>query len=54
MVMLYSPQMYNVISCVCFRWYYIVVVPVTLASLRKWENPEDMDIHEVSRYLYLL
>uniref|UniRef100_UPI0037E98738 protein tyrosine phosphatase receptor type Fa isoform X3 n=1 Tax=Semicossyphus pulcher TaxID=241346 RepID=UPI0037E98738 len=29
------------------RWYYIVVVPVTQASLRKWENPEDMDIHEL-------
>ncbi|XP_073332299.1 receptor-type tyrosine-protein phosphatase F-like [Pagrus major] len=27
------------------RWYYIVVVPVTLVSLRRWENPEDMDIH---------
>lgn len=35
-------------SCLCaYRWYYIVVVPVTPASLRKWENPEDMDIHEV-------
>ncbi|XP_067454109.1 protein tyrosine phosphatase receptor type Fa isoform X5 [Thunnus thynnus] len=29
------------------RWYYIVVVPVTPASLRRWENPEDMDIHEL-------
>uniref|UniRef100_A0A673CFG1 Receptor-type tyrosine-protein phosphatase F n=1 Tax=Sphaeramia orbicularis TaxID=375764 RepID=A0A673CFG1_9TELE len=28
------------------RWYYIVVVPVTAASQRKWENPEDMDIDE--------
>lgn len=25
-----------------------MVVPVTLVSLRRWENPEDMDIHEVS------
>lgn len=25
-----------------------MVVPVTLASLRRWDNPEDMDIHEVS------
>lgn len=24
-----------------------MVVPVTPASLRRWENPEDMDIHEV-------
>ncbi|XP_028258985.1 protein tyrosine phosphatase receptor type Fa isoform X3 [Parambassis ranga] len=29
------------------RWYYIVVVPVTPASLRRWEDPEDMDIHEL-------
>uniref|UniRef100_A0A673CR45 Receptor-type tyrosine-protein phosphatase F n=1 Tax=Sphaeramia orbicularis TaxID=375764 RepID=A0A673CR45_9TELE len=29
------------------RWYYIVVVPVTAASQRKWENPEDMDIDEL-------
>ncbi|XP_054871972.1 protein tyrosine phosphatase receptor type Fa isoform X18 [Amphiprion ocellaris] len=29
------------------RWYYIVVVPVTTASQRRWENPEDMDIHEL-------
>ncbi|XP_068449271.1 protein tyrosine phosphatase receptor type Fa isoform X3 [Clinocottus analis] len=29
------------------RCYYIVVVPVTPASLRRWENPEDMDIHEL-------
>nr|XP_046248905.1 protein tyrosine phosphatase receptor type Fa isoform X11 [Scatophagus argus] len=29
------------------RWYYIVVVPVTLASLKRWENPEDMDIYEL-------
>ncbi|XP_039666949.1 protein tyrosine phosphatase receptor type Fa isoform X18 [Perca fluviatilis] len=29
------------------RWYYIVVVPLTPVSLRRWENPEDMDIHEL-------
>ncbi|XP_034738139.1 protein tyrosine phosphatase receptor type Fa isoform X21 [Etheostoma cragini] len=29
------------------RWYYIVVVPVTPVSPRRWENPEDMDIHEL-------
>ncbi|XP_030582458.1 protein tyrosine phosphatase receptor type Fa isoform X3 [Archocentrus centrarchus] len=29
------------------RWYYIVVVPVTPASLRRWANPEDMDIQEL-------
>ncbi|CAI5685346.1 unnamed protein product [Oreochromis niloticus] len=29
------------------RWYYIVVVPVNTASLRRWENPEDMDIQEL-------
>ncbi|XP_019740009.1 protein tyrosine phosphatase receptor type Fa [Hippocampus comes] len=26
-----------------FRWFYIVVVPLTPASL-KWENPDDMDL----------
>lgn len=30
------------------RWYYVVVVPVTPVSLRRWETPEDMDIQEVS------
>lgn len=25
-----------------------MVVPVTPVSLRRWENPEDMDIQEVS------
>ncbi|XP_047444207.1 protein tyrosine phosphatase receptor type Fa isoform X20 [Mugil cephalus] len=29
------------------RWYYIVVVPVTPASLKRWEHPEDMDVHEL-------
>ncbi|XP_042178226.1 protein tyrosine phosphatase receptor type Fa isoform X1 [Oncorhynchus tshawytscha] len=29
------------------RWYYIVVVPVTPATLRRWENPEDMDLDEL-------
>ncbi|XP_037325975.2 protein tyrosine phosphatase receptor type Fa isoform X3 [Pungitius pungitius] len=29
------------------RWYYIVVVPVNPLSRRRWENPEDMDIHEL-------
>uniref|UniRef100_A0A4W5QRW9 Receptor-type tyrosine-protein phosphatase F n=1 Tax=Hucho hucho TaxID=62062 RepID=A0A4W5QRW9_9TELE len=28
-------------------WYYIVVLPVTPATLRRWENPEDMDLDEV-------
>lgn len=35
-------------SCVCCRWYYIVVVPVVSAAQNKWETPEDMDIEEVS------
>ncbi|XP_041861640.1 receptor-type tyrosine-protein phosphatase F-like isoform X2 [Melanotaenia boesemani] len=30
-----------------FRWYYIVVVPETPASLMRWENPEDVDLHEL-------
>nr|XP_033477392.1 receptor-type tyrosine-protein phosphatase F-like [Epinephelus lanceolatus] len=34
-------------AAVSVRWYYIVVVPLTLGSLRRWENPEDMDIHEL-------
>ncbi|KAM3875974.1 protein tyrosine phosphatase receptor type Fa [Diretmus argenteus] len=38
------PRLY---FCVSYRWYYIVVVPVTPASLRRWENPEDMDIDEL-------
>ncbi|XP_045897988.1 receptor-type tyrosine-protein phosphatase F-like [Micropterus dolomieu] len=29
------------------RWFYIVVVPVSPASLRRWENPEDMDVYEL-------
>eukprot|EP00063_Salmo_salar_P003803 XP_013978638.1 PREDICTED: receptor-type tyrosine-protein phosphatase F isoform X6 [Salmo salar] len=29
------------------RWYYIVVVPVTPATLRRWEDPEDMDLDEL-------
>ena len=40
--------------CVCYRWYYIVVVPVNPASLRRWENPEDMDIHEVNGHVPIL
>ncbi|XP_075901581.1 protein tyrosine phosphatase receptor type Fa [Nelusetta ayraudi] len=32
---------------VAVRWYYIVVVPITLATLKKWENPDDMDINEL-------
>ncbi|XP_073671426.1 protein tyrosine phosphatase receptor type Fa isoform X7 [Paramisgurnus dabryanus] len=27
------------------RWFYIVVVPVT--ALRRWENPEDMDLDQL-------
>ncbi|KAG7228905.1 hypothetical protein INR49_008683 [Caranx melampygus] len=29
------------------RWYFIVVIPVTPASLSRWENPEVMDIYEL-------
>ncbi|XP_053742985.1 protein tyrosine phosphatase receptor type Fa isoform X7 [Synchiropus splendidus] len=29
------------------RSYYIVVVPVATSSVRRWENPEDMDLHEL-------
>ncbi|XP_016521995.1 receptor-type tyrosine-protein phosphatase F-like isoform X2 [Poecilia formosa] len=29
------------------RWFYIVVVPETLVSLERWENPEDIDIYEI-------
>ncbi|KAM4739996.1 protein tyrosine phosphatase receptor type Fa, partial [Anableps anableps] len=29
------------------RWYYIVVVPETLVSLKRWGNPEDIDIYEI-------
>ncbi|XP_016092990.1 receptor-type tyrosine-protein phosphatase F-like [Sinocyclocheilus grahami] len=28
-------------------WFYIVVVPVTTSTLRRWENPEDMDLDEL-------
>lgn len=41
-------------TCVCFplRCFYIVVVPVTTSTLRRWENPEDMDLDEVSVCLW--
>ncbi|XP_057194004.1 protein tyrosine phosphatase receptor type Fa isoform X4 [Triplophysa rosa] len=29
------------------RWFYVVVVPVTASTLRRWENPEDMDLDEL-------
>uniref|UniRef100_A0A668AAB8 Receptor-type tyrosine-protein phosphatase F n=1 Tax=Myripristis murdjan TaxID=586833 RepID=A0A668AAB8_9TELE len=32
------------------RWYYIVVVPVSSSS-RRWENPDEMDLDEVSASL---
>lgn len=37
-----------------YRWFYIVVVPVTASTLRSWENPEDMDLDEVTVYPYAL
>lgn len=30
------------------RWYYIVVVPIAHAATRHMENPDDMDLDEVS------
>uniref|UniRef100_A0A8C7KJ68 Receptor-type tyrosine-protein phosphatase F n=1 Tax=Oncorhynchus kisutch TaxID=8019 RepID=A0A8C7KJ68_ONCKI len=29
------------------RWYYIVVVPVSPSSSRRWENPDEMDLEEL-------
>ncbi|XP_036409566.1 receptor-type tyrosine-protein phosphatase F isoform X11 [Megalops cyprinoides] len=29
------------------RWYYIVVVPVTQATSRRWENPDEMELDEI-------
>ncbi|KAJ8406356.1 hypothetical protein AAFF_G00305870 [Aldrovandia affinis] len=29
------------------RWYYIVVVPVTQATSRRWENPDEMELDEL-------
>ncbi|XP_056599184.1 receptor-type tyrosine-protein phosphatase F isoform X2 [Triplophysa dalaica] len=29
------------------RWYYIVVVPVSLTSSRKWSNPDEMELDEL-------
>ncbi|XP_053492791.1 protein tyrosine phosphatase receptor type Fa isoform X5 [Ictalurus furcatus] len=29
------------------RWYYIVVVPMSQATLRHWESPEDIDLDEL-------
>ncbi|XP_051554729.1 receptor-type tyrosine-protein phosphatase F-like isoform X6 [Myxocyprinus asiaticus] len=29
------------------RWYYIVVVPESLTSLRKWANPDEMELDEL-------
>lgn len=44
--------MYHIVNdlflCFPLRWFYIVVVPVTTSTLRRWENPEDMDLDEVS------
>lgn len=37
-----------------YRWFYIVVVPVAASTLRRWENPEDMDLDEVSVYQRVL
>ncbi|XP_059922774.1 protein tyrosine phosphatase receptor type Fa isoform X3 [Gadus macrocephalus] len=38
------PQVPNDVSV---RWYYVVVVLVTPASLQMWESPEDMDLNEL-------
>ncbi|XP_072540061.1 protein tyrosine phosphatase receptor type Fa isoform X9 [Salminus brasiliensis] len=40
------PRVHSSIST-RIRWYYIVVVPVTPATLRRWESPEDMDLDEM-------
>ncbi|KAG7488136.1 hypothetical protein MATL_G00032160 [Megalops atlanticus] len=29
------------------RWYYIVVVPVTQATARQWENPDEMELDDL-------
>lgn len=42
--------MYILVYC---RWFYIVVVSETLVSLERWENPEDIDIYEVSEYVLM-
>ncbi|XP_051752575.1 protein tyrosine phosphatase receptor type Fa isoform X7 [Ctenopharyngodon idella] len=38
------PKVHNSALVRCF---YIVVVPVTTSTLRRWENPEDMDLDEL-------
>ncbi|XP_010768419.1 receptor-type tyrosine-protein phosphatase F-like [Notothenia coriiceps] len=35
------------------RWYYIVVMPVS-PSTRQWENPDEMDLDEVSASRWLI
>ena len=35
------------------RWYYIVVVPVS-PSTRRWKNPDEMDLDEVSASRWLI
>uniref|UniRef100_A0A8C4I4F7 Receptor-type tyrosine-protein phosphatase F n=1 Tax=Dicentrarchus labrax TaxID=13489 RepID=A0A8C4I4F7_DICLA len=35
------------------RWYYIVVVPVS-QSTRRWKNPDEMDLDEVSASRWLI
>lgn len=35
------------------RWYYIVVVPVS-QSTRRWKNPDEMDLDEVSASWWLI
>lgn len=35
------------------RWYYVVVVPVS-QSTRRWKNPDEMDLDEVSASRWLI
>jgi len=35
------------------RWYYIVVMPVS-QSTRRWKNPDEMDLDEVSASWWLM
>lgn len=35
------------LMCVSCRWFYIVVVPMSPATLHHLESPEDIDLDEV-------
>uniref|UniRef100_A0A4W4FPA6 Receptor-type tyrosine-protein phosphatase F n=1 Tax=Electrophorus electricus TaxID=8005 RepID=A0A4W4FPA6_ELEEL len=37
----------KVVTAASVRWYYIVVVPGPLATTRRWENPDELELDEL-------